>query len=442
MSATTFPTRIGKGPFRHALVLESPDPTLDDHLRAAGIEPFRPEEAPDEDDLIRILEQAPYELIFKRSRVPITPRVLDAAPHLFGVMLACIGDDSVDKVACADRGVLVFNDPVSNAQSVNELTFGNILSLARRGFHAVDETRSHHFGKSQKQRYEIYGKTLGIFGLGNIGKLVAKTGEALGMKIAFYDNRPSAVEVGKLMGWTEAKDVEALFKMSDIVTAHVSAVDYQDRDNSGVLTYEHFKAMGDKDYDSPRIFINVARGNIHTSDDLLRAVEEGHVRQAMVDVFPEEPRNAADDWTNPYADNPNIFGTPHIGAATLEAQPRIAAHIGRTTRDFSYYGSVRNCVFAPQHEINVPAAGYNNILTVVHSSERGTKRAVAESIYNAGASSLVSTHRDFEKYGVAYEIIATDKPLSDDEIQEMIQRGQEHSKADFAIRAVRQVQPK
>src|SRR5690625_341345 len=194
MSATTFPTRIGKGPFRHALVLASPDPTLDDHLRAAGIEPFRPEEAPDEDDLIRILEQAPYELIFKRSRVPITPRVLDAAPHLFGVMLACIGDDSVDKVACADRGVLVFNDPVSNAQSVNELTFGNILSLARRGFHAVDETRSHPFGKSQHPRYEISGKTLGIFGLGNIGKLVAKTGEALGMKIAFYDNRPTAVE--------------------------------------------------------------------------------------------------------------------------------------------------------------------------------------------------------------------------------------------------------
>lgn len=442
MSATIHTTRLGKGPFRRALVLESPDPTLDDHLRAAGIEPFRPDETPDEDELIRLLEAAPYELIFKRSRVQITPRVLDAAPNLFAVMLACIGDDSVDKVACADRGVLVCNDPVSNAQSVNELTFGSILSLARRAFHAVDETRQHHFGKTQAQRYEIRGKTLGIFGLGNIGKQVAQTGEALGLKIVFYDNRPTAVEVGKLMGWTEAKDLETLFKEADIVTAHISAFDYEDENNSGVLTYEHFKAMGQKDYDSPRIFINLARGNIHTSDDLLRAVEEGHVRQAMVDVYPEEPRNAGDGWVNPYGDNPNIFGTPHIGAATLEAQPRIASHIAQTTSNMSHFGGIRNCVFAPAHEVSIPHGRYKNILTVVHSSERGTKRAVAESIYDAGASSLVSTHRDFDKYGVAYEIIATDKPLSDDQIQEMIQRGQQHSDGEFAIRAVRQIQPK
>src|SRR5699024_4699880 len=132
---------------------------------------------------------------------------------------------------------------------------------------------------------------------------------------------------------------------------------------------------------------------------------------------------------------------PHIGAATLEAQPRIAAHVAQTTANMSHFGSLRNCVFAPAHEVSIPHGGYKNILTVVHSNERGTKRAVAESVYNAGASSLVSTHRDFDKYGVAYEIIATDKPLSDDQLQEMIQRGQEHSKAEFAIRAVRQIQP-
>ncbi len=200
--------------------------------------------------------------------------------------------------------------------------------------------------------------------------------------------------------------------------------------------------MADKDHDSPRIFLNIARGNIHSSDDLLRAVEEGHVRQAMVDVFPEEPRNAADEWKNPYAENPHIFATPHIGAATLEAQPRIAAHVAATTKRLSEWGSIRNCVYAPQFEIGLPDGHYKNIVTVVHSSERGTMRAVTESIYDAGASSLVSTHRDFEKYGIAYEVIATDNPLTDDQIQDMIERGQRHSKADFAIRAIRQIQPK
>lgn len=439
MSATPFRTRLGKGAFKRALVLESPDPTLDDHLRAMGIEPVRPSATPDEEQLIKMLEADSYELIYKRSRVPITQRVLDAAPDLFAVMLCCIGDDSVDKVACADRGVLVLNDPVSNARSVTELAFGEIICLARRVFHAADETRQNRFLKSQKQRYEVQGKKLGIFGLGNIGKQVARMGESLGMDILFHDNRPTAREVGELLGWTFVSELDDLFRQADVVTAHVSAFDYKDNDNSGVITYEHFKAMGDKEQDSPRIFVNLARGNIHTSEDLNRAVKEGHVRQAMVDVFPEEPNNAEDPWVNPYAGNPNIFATPHIGAATLEAQPRIASHIAGSTRLLSEYGHIRNCVYVPQHEIGVERGSYDNIITVVHSSERGTKKAVAEAIYNAGASSLVSAHRDIDKFGIAYEVIATDKPLSDDQIQEMIVRGQEVSKAPFAIRAVRQV---
>lgn len=439
MSATPFQTRLGKGPFKRALVLESPDPTLDDHLRAAGIEPYRPDVTPDEAGLIKLLENDPYELIFKRSQTRITPRVLDAAPHLFGVMLCCIGDDSVDKIACAERGVLVTNDPISNGRSVTELAFGEILCLSRRVFHAADETRKHSFQKSQRQRYEVFGKKLGILGLGNIGKQVARMGEQLGMRIVFHDNRPAAVEVGKLMGWHYVANAEDLFRESDVVTAHISAFDYKDNDNSGFLTYEHFKAMGDKEQDSPAIFINLARGNIHSSEDLLRAVNEGHIRQAMVDVYPSEPRDPKDAWTNPYAGNPNIFGTPHIGAATLEAQPRIAQHVANNARLLSHFGTVRNCVYAPQHEIGVELGAYDNIITVVHSSERGTKKAVAESIYNAGASALVSAHRDIDKFGIAYEVIATDRPLSDDQIQEMIENGERSSKADFAIRAVRQL---
>ena len=347
------PPRVSHGEFTRALVLENPDPTLDDHLRGIGIEPFRPSSTPNEDELIKLLEADPYELIYKRSRVEITPRVLDAAPNLSAVMLCCIGDDSVDKVACAQRGVLVTNDPVSNGRSVVELFTGEMICMARRVFEADRETNQNQFVKTQAQRFEVRGKTLGVFGLGNIGKQVAQVGELLGMKIAFYDNREVAREVGQTMGWDFAPTLADLFKTSDVVTAHISAFDYRGNSNDGVLKYEHFAAMGEKERPSPRLFLNLARGNILDPKDLTRAVDEGHIGQAMVDVYPEEPRQKSDPWVNPYAGHPRIFGTPHIGAATLEAQPRIASHVAGTTRLLSRYGRLRNCVFGGKEEVGI-----------------------------------------------------------------------------------------
>ncbi len=436
----SFVPRIGTGPFTRALVLENPDPTLDTHLRKIGIEPFRPEAVPGESDLVRLLEEVPYDLIFKRSRVPITARVLDAAPNLSAVMLCCIGDDSVDKQACAERGVLVTNDPVSNGRSVVELVVGEMIGMSRRVFEAVVETEENRFLKSQSRRYEIRGKTLGIFGLGNIGKQVAQVGESLGMKIVFHDNREVAREVGETMGWSYVPSIEELFAAADVVTCHVSAYDYQGRSNTGVLHYEHFKALGDKEHESPRIFINLARGSIHSAEDLIRAVEEGMIAHAMVDVFPEEPRSAAETWENPYRGHPRILGTPHIGAATLEAQPRIAAHVARTTKMLSRHGRLRNCVFGGREEVGIDAIDtVSNFLTVVHSTERGTKKAVDDAIFNAGASNLMSAHRDFDRYGIAYEVIGIDKPLTDDEVESLVAEAVQLTGNPRAVRAIRQM---
>lgn len=436
----SYQPRIGHGPFRRALVLESPDPSLDAHLRDAGIEPIRPDETPDEDQLVELLHQHDVELIFKRSRVPITAKVLDAAPSLFAVMLCCIGDDSVDKQACADRGVLVTNDPISNGRSVVELFVAALTGMSRRVFEAVRETDSSRFVKSQAQRFEVRGKTLGVFGLGNIGKQVAQMGEALGMDIVFYDNRDVAREVGETMGWRYAPDLAALFEQADAVTCHVSAFDYRGESNDSVIRYEHFEAMGRKEGASPRLFINLARGNIYAAEDLLRAVEEGHVGRAMVDVYPEEPTSSAEPWGNPYAAHPRIFGTPHIGAATLEAQPRIASHVARTTRWLSQHGRLRNCVMAPRVEIGVDqVSDYDHFLTVVHSNRRGTKKAVDDAIYQAGASNLTSAHRDFPAHGIAYEVVAIDQPLSDDQLQGLIEDARTLTGDEHAIRALRQI---
>lgn len=432
--------RINKGKFSRALVLESPDPTLDKHLRAIGIEPVRPENMPNEDELVKMLEAEPYDLLYKRSRVGITARVLDAAPNLSAVMLCCIGDDSVDKVACAERGILVTNDPISNGRSVVELFVGEMICLSRRVFAAARETDNNEFVKSQDRRFEIRGKTLGIFGLGNIGKQVGQIAEQLGMKVAFYDNRAVAREVGETMGWNSTSCLADLFRISDVVTAHVSAYDYRGNDNDRVITYDDFMAMGDKDYESPRVFINLARGNIFNPEDLIRAADDGAIGQAMVDVYPDEPRGKTDPWINPYAKTNGIYGTPHIGAATVEAQPRIASHVAGTTRLLSETGRLRNCVFGGKEEVGIDCVdAVGSYLTVVHSTDRGTKKAVDDAIYNAGVDNLMSAHRDFERYGIAYEVVGTDKTLSRDALQGLIDEAIKLTGNPTAIRAIRQI---
>jgi D-3-phosphoglycerate dehydrogenase len=390
--------------------------------------------------LISLLQQDSYDLIYKRSRVPITARVLDAAPSVSAIMLCCIGDDSVDKEACAKRGVLVLNDPVSNARSVVELFVGAMIGMSRRMFEAVAETNDSQFLKSQSQRYEVRGKVLGVFGLGNIGKQVAQVGESLGMRVVFYDNRDVAREVGETMGWTYLPDLTTLFRESDVVTCHISAADYRGDSNDQIIRAEHFAAMGERAKSSPRLFVNLARGNIFAADDLVAAVEADHVSRAMVDVYPDEPKSADEAWPNPYAGNPRIFGTPHIGAATLEAQPRIAAHVARSTKHLSHGGRLRNCVMAPKVEIGLDqVSDFDHILTVVHSNRRGTKKAVDDAIFHAGASNLTSAHRDFAAYGIAYEVVAIDKPLTDAQLQGLVDEAAEISGDPHAVRALRQI---
>jgi D-3-phosphoglycerate dehydrogenase len=432
--------RISTGPFKRALVLENPDSSLDTHLRAAGIEPWRPEKTPSDEEVVEILRREPWDLVFKRSRIHIGAQALDACPSLSAVMLCCIGDDSVDKAACAERGVLVTNDPISNGRSVAELVIGEIICLSRRVFDAAWETNRNEFVKSQTQRFEVRGKVLGIFGLGNIGKQVGQLASALDMRVAFHDNREVAREVGETMGWTYAPSIGELFAMSDIVSAHISAFDYNGRSNENVILPEHFAAMGEKTQDSPRLFINLARGSIHTPEALIDAVSAGHVRQAMVDVYPTEPADTSDRWVNPYGDMPSIFGTPHIGAATLEAQPRIARHVAATTQRLSQHGMLRNCVFGSKSNIGFDTLeGIKHVLTVVHSSRRGTRKAIADAVYEAGLESEVSTHRDFNEYGIAYELIATDRPLSEEQLDDIVQRATSLTGDSKAIRAIRQI---
>jgi D-3-phosphoglycerate dehydrogenase len=426
--------------FRKALILEHPDPSLDGYLREEGIEPDRVPETMthDVEAVVERLREGQHDLIYKRSKFPVDERVLAASEDLAAIMLCCIGDDSVDKAACARHGILVMNDPVSNGRSVVEMVFGEMICLARRIFTAHDAGREHLWTKDNRRRYELKGKSIGIVGLGNIGKQVAQMAEAFGMEVFFYERSEIAREVGVTLGWTACRSMEEVFRKGDFVTVHVSAEDPHGRSNRGLIDYEHFAQLGaERGPNSPRIFVNAARGFLYDPDDLRRALDEGAVAAAAVDVFPQEPGSSQEAWENPYAGLTDVITTPHIGAATQEAQPRIASHMAGTTRLFHQRGIVRDTVFAPRQIIGVDAEAPYWVLTVVHSDVRGTKKAIDDSIYDAGASNIQSSHRDFRDLGIAYDVSAIDKPLNREHLHGLIERARTLSGEARAIRSIR-----
>lgn len=433
--------RVCMEPLARALVVENPHPLLDELLREDGLEVVRHPGSPGEDELIHLLREHRSQVLFKRSRVEVTRAVVDACPQLLAIQLCCIGDDSVDKQACADRGVMVFNDPVSNGRSVVELAIGHLVALSRRLYETDVACRAGEWDKSNTERYEIQGKVLGVLGLGNIGRQVARAAESMGMKVRFFDTREVALEVGQEFGWELASGVSDLFRGSDAVSVHLSAEDVHGHSNAGVLTRELLFELGaDRPESGPRLFLNLARGFLHSAEDLKDAVRERKIRRAAVDVYPDEP-HGKERWTNPYQDEPRVAVTPHIGAATNEAQPRIARRVFHTFRSFNRFGSVRDCVFGPRTRLGLIEDGEEGsvLLAVAHSTARGTKRAIDEAIFEAGASNLSSVHKDFEHLGVAYDLAALDRPLGREAIDDLVRSAAAISGDRTAIRSVRQI---
>lgn len=431
--------RSWTGRFKKALIIENPSEILDEELVRQGFEVERLKNAPNEAELARILSAGRHHLLFKRSAVEVTEQVLQASPNLAAVMLCCIGDDSVDKEACARHGVMVTHDPVSNGRSVAELVIGEIIALSRRVFDSVGEMSASVWRKNSTARFEVLGKRLGLVGLGNIGRQVAQLARGLGMEVFFYDSALIPREVGLAMGYTACDSLTELMSSVDYVSVHVSATDIHGNSNKNLFSYDVLRHLGaSRGPRCPRILINLARGFIVPPEDLLRASREGLVNFAMTDVFPEEPRETdSTAWVNPFAGDPTIFATPHIGAATLEAQPRIAKYVARTTELFNRYGIVRNCVFRPRATIDFEVHEGQHVLSVIHSDKRGTKKAVDDAIYEAGANNVGSAHVDFPEYGIAYDVSVLNQPLNDDQVRGLVERAGALTGEAEAIRSVR-----
>src|SRR6195952_5267654 len=235
-----------------------------------------------EADLIREIEDV--HLLGIRSKTQITEKVLKAARKLQAIGCFCIGINQVDLKNATRHGVAVFNAPYSNTRSVAELVIGASIMLIRR---IPDKSRSAHEGvwmKESKGSYELRGKTMGIIGYGNIGTQVSILAEALGMKVVFYDI-DTRLPLGNAAAKTSLKDVVSI---SDIVTLHVP-----DTDQTRLMISKNVL----RQFKKGSILLNYARGEVVDLEALAKALEEGQLSGAGVDVYPLEPEKNGDKFT-------------------------------------------------------------------------------------------------------------------------------------------------
>jgi D-3-phosphoglycerate dehydrogenase len=272
-----------------------------------------------------------YDGLAIRSSTTVTPEILAAAKNLKVIGRAGIGVDNVDVKAATDAGVIVMNTPFGNSITTAEHAIAMMFALARQIPQANEST---HAGKWEKKKFmgaELFSKTLGVLGCGNIGGIVADRGVGLRMNVIAYDpflTEERAVELG-----VEKVELEDLFARADFITIHVPKNDK----TVGLINKDNIAKMKD----GVRI-INCARGGIVVEADLKEALDSGKVAGAALDVFETEPATE-----NVLFGHPNVVCTPHLGAATTEAQVNVAIQVAEQMADYLTNGAVTNALNMP-----------------------------------------------------------------------------------------------
>jgi D-3-phosphoglycerate dehydrogenase len=281
----------------------------------------------EQEDLINHVNEKHIEIILVRSATTVRKEVIDACPHLKLVGRGGVGMDNIDVAYARSKGVTIINTPASSSQSVAELVMGQLFSISRmlhdsyRNMpNAADDFNV--LKKKYAKGIELRGKTLGIIGFGRIGQSLASYALGAGMKVIAIGIEDSThdIELAEIQGLGKLKTsiqcrtnlAESLPEM-DYISLHVPKQD----DGSAVLGANEFALMKN----GVRI-VNAARGGVINESDLLDALNSGKVAAAGLDVFDNEPNPRKDLLTHP-----NIACTPHIGAATLEAQDRIGLEL-------------------------------------------------------------------------------------------------------------------
>ena len=269
------------------------------------------------DALLR--EIAEYDAIVVRSATKVRAEVIDAGARLKLIVRAGVGLDNVDAVHARKKGVEVRNTPSASSNSVAELALGHMLSLARHIGRGTASMKAGKWEKKQLEGVEIEGKTLGIIGIGRIGQSLARKAHALGMAVLCYDAFLSASPIPKIARFVP---LDELLAESDFISLHIP----YDAAKGPTLGEREIGRM------KPGVrLINCARGGVVDEAALLRALESGKVAGAALDVFATEPPVAGDALVAAQ----NVSLTPHIGAATAEAQARVGDEAARIVIEFA-----------------------------------------------------------------------------------------------------------
>jgi len=257
---------------------------------------------------------ADLDAIIVRSATKVRKEIIDAAKNLKVIGRAGVGLDNIDVEYAKSKGIKVINTPGATSISVAELTIGLLLAVMRKIAYADREMRNGAWPKKKCKGIEMYGKTLGIIGIGRIGREVAKRAKAFGMRVIYYDvYRPDGATEREL--GIEFRELDTLISEADVITLHVPLVSQ----TKHLINRERIAKMKDG-----AIIINAARGGIVDEEALYEALKSGKLYGAALDVYENEPLKESKLF-----ELDNIVLTPHIGAQAKEGQIRAGIEVAK-----------------------------------------------------------------------------------------------------------------
>lgn len=272
-----------------------------------------------------------YDGLAVRSATKVTAEIIEAADSLKVIGRAGIGLDNVDIPAASQRGIVVMNTPEGNTITTAEHTIAMILALSRNIPQATASLKEGKWEKKKLQGREVFNKTLGLIGIGHIGRIVADRAKGMKMKVIVHDPyiKPETVERLDF----EPVSFEELLERADYITIHTPKTD----ETVNMIDREAISKMK-----KGAMVINCARGGIVNEDDLYEALKEGRLGGAALDVFETEPPGKMD-----LMGLSNFICTPHLGASTREAQDNVAKDVAEQIVAYLLHGSVKNAVNVP-----------------------------------------------------------------------------------------------
>ncbi len=312
------------------LVSDKLSPTAVEIFRNRGIEvDYMPDVGKDKAKLAEIIGD--YDGLAIRSATRVTEKILNAATRLKVIGRAGIGTDNIDKVAASKKGIIVMNTPFGNTITTAEHAIAMMFACARQIPAADASTQAGKWEKSRFMGVELTAKTLGVIGAGNIGSIVCDRARGLKMKVIAYDPYLSEEKANSMQ--VEKVALDDLLARADFITLHVPLTDQ----TRNILSREALE----KTKKGVRI-INCARGGLVDEEALAELLKSGHVAGAAFDVFSVEPATE-----NPLFGLPNVVCTPHLGAATTEAQENVAIQVAEQMSNYLLDGAVENALNMP-----------------------------------------------------------------------------------------------